>query len=42
MIRPPGIADFGPGQALRSLEASGVHYVVIGALAAIAAGALTI
>lgn len=33
------IADFEPGQILRSLEAHHVRYVVIGAIAAIAAGA---
>jgi hypothetical protein len=33
------IADFEPGQMLRSLEAHHVRYVVIGAIAAIAAGA---
>jgi hypothetical protein len=33
------MADFEPGQMLRSLEAHHVRYVVIGAIAAIAAGA---
>jgi hypothetical protein len=33
------LADFEPGQMLRSLEAHHVRYVVIGAIAAIAAGA---
>jgi hypothetical protein len=36
---PPGVADFEPGQILRALEAHHVRYVVIGAIAAIAAGA---
>jgi hypothetical protein len=34
-----GLADFEPGELLRSLEAHHVRYVVIGAIAAIAAGA---
>jgi hypothetical protein len=34
-----GVADFEPGELLRSLEAHHVRYVVIGAIAAIAAGA---
>jgi len=33
------VADFEPGQILRALEAHHVEYVVIGAIAAIAAGA---
>lgn len=33
------VADFEPGQILRALEAHHVRYVVIGAIAAIAAGA---
>jgi hypothetical protein len=33
------IADFEPGELLRSLEAHHVRYIVIGAIAAIAAGA---
>jgi hypothetical protein len=33
------IADFEPGQILRALEAHHVRYVVVGAIAAIAAGA---
>jgi len=36
---PSEIADFEPGQILRALEAHHVQYVVIGAIAAIAAGA---
>jgi hypothetical protein len=36
---PPNVADFEPGQILRALEAHHVRYVVIGAIAAIAAGA---
>jgi hypothetical protein len=36
---PGNIADFEPGQILRALEAHHVRYVVIGAIAAIAAGA---
>ncbi len=34
-----GVADFEPGELLRALEAHHVRYVVIGAIAAIAAGA---
>jgi hypothetical protein len=37
--RSGGLADFEPGELLRSLEAHHVRYVVIGAIAAIAAGA---
>lgn len=33
------VANFEPGQILRALEAHHVHYVVIGAIAAVAAGA---
>ena len=36
---PGNVADFEPGQILRALEAHHVQYVVIGAIAAIAAGA---
>jgi hypothetical protein len=36
---PGNVADFEPGQILRALEAHHVRYVVIGAIAAIAAGA---
>jgi hypothetical protein len=36
---PENVADFEPGQILRALEAHHVRYVVIGAIAAIAAGA---
>jgi hypothetical protein len=36
---PRNLADFEPGELLRSLEAHHVRYVVIGAIAAIAAGA---
>jgi hypothetical protein len=36
---PPSVADFEPGRILRALEAHHVEYVVIGALAAVAAGA---
>jgi len=36
---PAGIADFDPGLALRVLQRHRVEYVVIGALAAVAAGA---
>ena len=39
MSTPPKVADFEPGQILRALEAHHVRYVVIGAIAAIAAGA---
>lgn len=39
MSAAPGVADFDPGQLLRALEAHHVRYVVIGALAAVAAGA---
>lgn len=39
MTTPPNVADFEPGQILRALEAHHVRYVVIGAIAAIAAGA---
>ena len=39
MSTPGNIADFEPGQILRALEAHHVRYVVIGAIAAIAAGA---
>ena len=39
MSTPPDVADFEPGQILRALEAHHVRYVVIGAIAAIAAGA---
>lgn len=39
MITPPNVADFEPGRILRALEAHHVRYVVIGAIAAIAAGA---
>ena len=38
-MRTPNVADFEPGQILRALEAHHVEYVVIGAIAAIAAGA---
>ena len=34
-----GVASFEPGQILRALEAHHVRYVVIGAIAAVAAGA---
>jgi hypothetical protein len=36
---PANVADFEPGQILRALEAHHVRYVVIGAIAAVAAGA---
>jgi hypothetical protein len=36
---PGNVADFEPGQILRALEAHHVRYVVVGAIAAIAAGA---
>ena len=39
MSTPPNVADFEPGQILRALEAHHVRYVVIGAIAAVAAGA---
>ena len=39
MTTPGNVADFEPGQILRALEAHHVRYVVIGAIAAIAAGA---
>ena len=39
MNTPGTVADFEPGQILRALEAHHVRYVVIGAIAAIAAGA---
>jgi hypothetical protein len=39
MTSPADVADFEPGQILRALEAHHVRYVVIGAIAAIAAGA---
>ncbi len=39
MSRPPGLADFEPGEILRALEAHHVRYVVIGAIAAVSAGA---
>ena len=39
MSAGPGVADFDPGEVLRVLEAHDVRYVVIGALAAVAAGA---
>ena len=39
MSAPANVADFEPGQILRALEAHHVRYVVIGAIAAIAAGA---
>ncbi len=39
MSTPPNVVDFEPGQILRALEAHHVRYVVIGAIAAIAAGA---
>ena len=39
MSSPPNVADFEPGQILRALEAHHVRYVVIGAIAAVAAGA---
>ena len=39
MSTRPNVADFEPGQILRALEAHHVRYVVIGAIAAIAAGA---
>lgn len=39
MSTPGNVADFEPGQILRALEAHHVRYVVIGAIAAIAAGA---
>ena len=39
MSTPGSVADFEPGQILRALEAHHVRYVVIGAIAAIAAGA---
>ena len=39
MSTPSDVADFEPGQLLRAFEASRVEYVVIGAIAAIAAGA---
>lgn len=39
MSTSPNVADFDPGQILRALEAHHVRYVVIGAIAAIAAGA---
>jgi hypothetical protein len=35
----PRLAEFEPGELLRALESHHVHYVVIGALAAVAAGA---
>jgi hypothetical protein len=35
---PGNVADFEPGQILRALEAHHVRYVVVGAIAAIAAG----
>jgi hypothetical protein len=38
MSTPGNVADFEPGQILRALEAHHVRYVVIGAIAAIAAG----
>jgi hypothetical protein len=37
--KPANVADFEPGQILRALEAHHVRYVVIGAIAAVAAGA---
>ena len=39
MSSPGNVADFDPGQLLRALEAHHVRYVVVGAIAAIAAGA---
>jgi hypothetical protein len=39
MSTPSSVADFEPGLILRALEAHHVRYVVIGAIAAIAAGA---
>ena len=39
MSKPANVADFEPGQILRALEAHHVRYVVIGAIAAVAAGA---
>jgi hypothetical protein len=39
MKAPAGIAEFDPGEVLRVLEEHEVRYVVIGALAAIVAGA---
>jgi hypothetical protein len=39
MSASPGLADFEPGRILRALEAHHVRYVVIGGIAAIAAGA---
>ena len=39
MSSASGVADFDPGAILRALEAHHVRYVVIGALAAVAAGA---
>lgn len=39
MSSPPNVVDFEPGQILRALEAHHVRYVVIGAIAAVAAGA---
>ena len=39
MSTPGNVADFEPGLILRALEAHHVRYVVIGAIAAIAAGA---
>lgn len=39
MSSPPSVADFEPGEILRALEAHHVRYVVIGALAAVSAGA---
>lgn len=39
MSSPPNLVDFEPGQILRALEAHHIRYVVIGAIAAVAAGA---
>ena len=39
MSTSANVADFEPGQILRALEAHHVRYVVIGAIAAVAAGA---
>jgi hypothetical protein len=38
-VSAANVADFEPGQILRALEAHHVNYVVIGAIAAVAAGA---
>lgn len=39
MTSPRNVADFEPGQILRALEAHHIRYIVIGAIAAVAAGA---